>query len=329
MAIGEQTTTSSGIDSLRRVLTEEAAAILSLADRLPEAFEQAVEWICTCQGRVVPCGIGKSGHIARKAAGTFASTGTPTFFLHAAEAVHGDLGMLTTQDIVLVYSYSGETEEILRLFPSFASIGARSALITGRTESSAARLADLVLDVAVDREACPNNLAPTTSTTVMLAVSDALAIAVMERRGFSESDFAQFHPSGSLGKRLLLTVRDIMRTGPDLALVEPQTSVLELMRAITNAGAGAACVVEEGALVGFVSDGDLRRHMLRSATALEASAADLMTRSVTTIAPDLLATEAFEFFQNLPKKVGEIPVVEEGRVVGLLMLKDLTRSGIF
>ena len=181
------------------------------ADQLGEAFGQAVELILACTGRVIPCGIGKSGHIARKTAGTLSSTGTPSLFLHAAEAVHGDLGMVTGDDIVLLYSQSGETEEIISLFPALRAIGASSILITGRPASRAGQSADLVLDTGVVEEACPIRLAPTTSTTVMLALSDALAIAVMDRRGFSSGDFARFHPSGTLGRRLLLRVSDVMR----------------------------------------------------------------------------------------------------------------------
>lgn len=316
------------LEVLRRVLGEEAEAIRRQADRLGPEFLQAVDWITACTGRAVPCGVGKSGHVGRKAAATFASTGTPSLFLHAAEALHGDLGMVTHGDVVLLYTYSGETDEIVRLFPSFQAIGARTIALTGRIESSAARMADLVLDVAVEREACPINLAPTTSTTVMMAISDALAVAVMERRGFKSEDFAKFHPSGALGRRLLLTVRDVMRTGADLALVSPSAPVLEVMRAITNAGAGAACVVEDGRLAGFISDGDLRRHLLAGSDALDARADQFMVTGVTTIAPDLLAAEAVEVFQNLPKKIGEMPVVERGQVVGMLMLKDLLRSGI-
>ncbi|MBX7134626.1 MAG: KpsF/GutQ family sugar-phosphate isomerase [Fimbriimonadaceae bacterium] len=318
------------LESLRRVLTEESQAILAVANRLDGRFAQAVEWILHAPGRVVLCGIGKSGHIARKTAGTFASTGTPSFFLHAAEAVHGDLGMVTRDDVVLLYTYSGETDEIVRLFPSFSAIGPRTILITGRPESSAGRLAHLVLDVSVEKEACPNNLAPTTSTTVMLAVSDALAVAVMENRGFGRDDFAKFHPSGALGKRLLLTVRDVMRTGTDLALVGPQAKVVETMKAISEAGTGAACVVEpHQVLIGFISDGDLRRSILHDPAVLHAPSATIMTTGVTTLPPDLLAAEALEVFQNLPRKIGEMPVVEEdGRVVGLLVLKDLLRAGI-
>ncbi len=320
---------SKSIESGRRVLKHEAAAIAAMADRLDDAFATAVEWVLACEGRTITCGIGKSGHIARKTAGTLSSTGTPSLFLHAAEAVHGDLGGITQSDVIILYTHSGETDEIVRLFPSIREIGAKTILMSGRVDSSAGRLADIVLDTGVTGEACPNNLAPTTSTTAMLALSDALAVAVMEQRGFSSEDFARFHPSGALGKRLLLRVQDIMRVGPDLALVEKGDDLATVMRAITRAGAGAACVVDADArLVGFISDGDLRRHFVNSPTPLDATAADLMVSNVTTIGPDLLAVEALEVLQNLPKKIGELPVLDDDKLVGMLMLKDLLRSGI-
>lgn len=318
------------LDTIRRVLLEEAAAIESLAGAMPDAFEQAVHWIVQCEGRVITCGVGKSGHIARKTAGTLASTGTPSLFMHAAEAVHGDLGMVTDRDIVLAYSHSGETDEIVRLFPSIHAIGAKSILMTGRPESSAGRASQLVLDTRVSREACPNNLAPTTSTTVMLALSDALAVAAMEVRQFGREDFAKFHPSGALGKRLLLTVSDVMRTGADNALVGPGESVHDVLRAITKAGAGAACVVDaQGVMVGIISDGDIRRYFLNEERSATATASDLMSPKFSSVRGDLLAIEALEYFQNHPKKIGEVPVVDEaGRVLGMLVLKDLLRSGI-
>ncbi len=310
----------------KRVLQDEAAAILTLAEDLGR-FDEAVEAIYRCTGRVITCGVGKSGHIARKTAGTLSSTGTPSLFLHAAEAVHGDLGMVTGQDVVLMYTHSGETDELVRLFPSIRSIGAKTILVTGRPDSSTGRLADIVLDTKVTSEACLNGLAPTTSTTVMLALSDALAIAVMEKRGFGKEDFAKFHPSGTLGKRLLLRVSDVMRPLPEIAVVASADPLLEVSRAITQAGVGAACVVEDGKLAGFISDGDLRRH-LANAGDVAARAADLMTKGVSTIEPDMLAIDAFEVFQNLPKKIGEMPVLRDERLLGLLMLKDLVRSGI-
>ncbi|HLX77949.1 MAG TPA: KpsF/GutQ family sugar-phosphate isomerase, partial [Acidimicrobiales bacterium] len=297
-------------------------------------FDEAVEAVFTCKGRVITCGVGKSGHIARKTAGTLSSTGTPSLFLHAAEAVHGDLGMITDQDIVLMYTHSGETDELVRLFPSIRALGARTILITGRADSSSGRLADIVLDTKVTSEACPNNLAPTTSTTVMLALSDALAVAVMEKRKFSKEDFARFHPSGTLGKRLLLKVSDVMRPLSEIAVVSRDEPVLEVSRAITQAGVGAACVVEEGRLAGFISDGDLRRH-LGNGGDVGTKARDLMTSGVSTIEPEMLAIDAFEVFQNMPRKpnqktagIGEMPVVRDGHLLGLLMLKDLVRSGI-
>lgn len=314
---------------LERVLHEEGAALSALAGRLDERFDLAVDWILDCGGRVVTCGVGKSGHIGQKTAATFASTGTPSLFLHAAEAVHGDLGMVTNQDIVLALTYSGETDEIVRLFPSFREIGAKTILMTGRTGSSAAREADLVLDVSVEKEACPNNLAPTTSTTAMIAACDAVAVAVMEARNFGSEDFARFHPAGALGKRLLLRVADVMRSGDELPLVDRALSVLDLMKVVTRSGAGCACVTNENQeLIGFISDGDLRRWFVNSAQPLEGSAGDLMNQTKAIIEPGLLAIEALEVFQNYPVKIGEIPVVDEGRVVGLLVLKDLLRSGI-
>ena len=313
----------------KRALTQEAGAILAMAEKLGKEFGQAVDMILACKGRVITCGVGKSGHIARKTAGTLSSTGTPSLFLHAAEAVHGDLGMVTSGDVVVLYSHSGETDEIARLFPSIRAQGAKSILITGRPNSTAGRQADLCLDTFVDEEACPNNLAPTTSTTAMLALSDALAVAAMERRGFGKEDFARFHPSGALGKRLLLTVRDVMRAYPDIAHVSADDSATEVIRAMTQAAVGAACVVDAAAgLVGLVSESDLRKHLLSHENPLASPASELMNANPTTIDPDLLAIDAFEVFQNFPVKIGELPVVEEGKVVGLLVLKDLLRSGI-
>ncbi|MEZ0324675.1 MAG: SIS domain-containing protein [Fimbriimonas sp.] len=311
-----------------RVLRQEAAAVQLCADRLDASFDSAVEKLLACRGRVITCGVGKSGHIARKTAGTLSSTGTPSLFLHASEAVHGDLGMVTTGDVVLMYSHSGETEELVRLFPPIRSIGATTILITGRPGSSAGREADMVLNTFVEDEACPNNLAPTTSTTVMLALSDALAVAVMERRAFSKEDFARFHPSGTLGKRLLLRVSDVMRRREDIAIVQPDTDVLEVMRAITEAGLGAACVVDGDALAGIITEGDLRRNIIASPDRLHATAAEIMTQTAWTITSDLLAVEALEVFQNLPHPIGEMPVIDHGKLIGLLMLKDLMRSGI-
>lgn len=317
------------LEAGQRVLRHESEALRMLAERLDGSFMKAVDWIVTCKGRVVCCGVGKSGHIARKATGTLSSTGTPSLFLHAAEAVHGDLGAVARGDVVILYSHSGETDEIVRLFPSLRDGGAKTILITGRPDSSAGRAADLALDTGVSEEACPNDLAPTTSTTTMLALSDALAVAAMERRQFSRQDFARFHPSGALGKRLLLRVPDVMRPLHEVALVTPEDDVLEVMHAITRARVGAACVVDgEQNLLGIVSDGDLRRHLEVPPHRMDACAEELMTRDVATLDPHMLAVEALEAFQNHPRKAGDMPVVENGKVLGLVTLKDLLRSGI-
>ena len=317
------------IESGRRVLAAEAAAVAACGENLDQSFEDVVQLLFLCPTRVITCGVGKSGHIARKMAGTLSSTGTPSLFLHASEAVHGDLGMITAGDVVLMYSHSGETDELVKLFPSIRAIGATVVLITGRPESTAGRLADYRLNTFVTEEACSNNLAPTTSTTVMLALSDALAIAVMESRSFGREDFAKFHPSGTLGKRLLLRVFDAMRPSDDIAIVAPHATILDVMAAITKAGVGAACIVDgNGVLLGLISDGDLRRHIVSSPHRLDTPAEEIMNRSASTISPDLLAVEALEIFQNWPTKLGDLPVVRDGKVVGLLLLKDLLRIGI-
>lgn len=308
---------------------QEAQAVQACAENLGHAFETAATWMLNCRGRVICCGIGKSGHIANKTAATLASTGTPAFFMHAAEAVHGDLGMVTQDDIILLYTHSGETDELVRLFPSFKASGAKTILITGRSGSTAARLSDLVLDTGVREEACPNNLAPTTSTTVMIALSDALAISVMEARGFGKDDFAKYHPAGALGKRLLLRVEDVMRPYGEIAVADPTDTVLLVMQKIANAGVGAACVVDsEGRLIGFITEGDIRRQLLKEPININSEAHTFMNTQPSVIEPDLLAMEALEVFQNSTVKIGEMPVVINGKILGLLMLKDLLRSGI-
>lgn len=317
------------LDCVKRVLLQEGQALSGLAEHLDSSFQTAVEWMLKCQGRVATCGVGKSGHIARKTAGTLSSTGTPSYFLHAAEALHGDLGMVAAADILILYSNSGETDEMIRALPAIKAIGARTILITARPDSTVGRSVDLALDIHVKDEACPNNLAPTTSTTVMVGLSDALAIAVMEQRGFGKEDFARFHPSGSLGRRLLLTVQEVMRKGADLPLVGPDDDILEVMSVISNAGAGGAIVVGESEkLIGYFSDGDLRRHFVSQQGGLSGCARDLMKSDILTIDPSVLAIDALETFLNFPVKIGELPVVDQGRVVGLVTIKDLLRCGI-
>lgn len=317
-------------DIAREVLHIEAQSILRLIDRLDERFERAVQMVLSCKGRVVTTGMGKSGAIARKVSATFASTGTPAFFLHPAEGVHGDLGMVTGEDVVLALSTSGETDELLAILPALKRIGVQLIAMVGRTESTLAKAADVVLDVSVEREACPYNLAPTASTTAMLAMGDALAITVMQERRFTPEDFAVFHPAGTLGRRLLLRVHDVMRTGDSVAVVHQARPLREVLFAITRANAGAACIVnDEGVLAGIITDGDIRRHLLRDVANLDRPAEELMTRTPYVVRGNPLAIEALHLFESLPVKIGEMPVLDDsGKPVGMLMLKDLLRTGI-
>lgn len=315
---------------MRETLLQEAGAVARLADKLTDDYARAADLMLKCEGRVVACGIGKAGDIAKKFSSTLSSTGTPSFFLHPADAVHGDLGMLRPEDVVVLLSNSGETGEVLNLFAPLREIGVKTILITSRTDSSAGNQSDIALDIGLESEACPHNLAPTTSTTLMLALADALAIAVMKARSFSKSQYALVHPSGSLGRRLLMRVRDAMRQGEDLPLVSPETPFLEILAKITKAGAGAAVVVDaDGRLLGLVADGDIRRRLLAEREgALDDRADQLMTPNPATIEADALAVECLEAFESHPKKIGEMPVLEGGRVVGLVMLKDLVRLGL-
>jgi arabinose-5-phosphate isomerase len=315
----------------RRVLLEEAAALTQLAERLDTEFDAAVELLVALAGRVVVSGMGKSGHIGRKIAATLASTGTPALFLHPAEAMHGDLGMAAPGDIALVLSNSGESEELRALLPALKRRVSCLIAMTGRPDSTLGRAADLILDTRVAHEACPLNLAPTTSTTTMLALGDALAVAVMEARGFRSEDYARLHPAGSLGRRLLLKVSDIMRHGDELAQVPETASVYEAMTAITRARAGLACIVDNtGRLTGVLSDGDSRRFLVAvGPEAWDRSVTEAMTKTPRLIVGDPLAAEAMESFESGPIRFGDMPVVDEmQRPIGILTLKDLVREGI-
>ena len=304
-----------------------------MAQRLDAQFDAAVENLVALSGRVVVSGMGKSGHIGRKIAATLASTGTPALFLHPAEAMHGDLGMAAAGDTALVLSNSGESDELRVLLPALKRRVSCLIAMTGQRESTLGRAADLILDTHVAREACPLNLAPTTSTTAMLALGDALAVAVMEARGFRSEDYARLHPAGALGRRLLVKVSDLMRRGEELAVVADTVSVHDAMSAITRARAGLACVIEgggSGKLIGVLSDGDSRRFFVsRGPEAWNSPVTEAMTRSPRVIEGDPLAAEAMESFESGPLRFGDMPVVEEnGRPVGVLTLKDLVRAGI-
>jgi arabinose-5-phosphate isomerase len=311
------------------VLRVEAEAVAALAERMGEPFARACRVILDCHARVVVTGMGKSGAIARKAAATLASTGTPSLFLHPAEGMHGDLGMVTAQDVVIVLSYSGESDEIVAVLPGLKRLAAKIIALTGRPESTLGQAADVVLDVSVTREACPFNLAPTASTTAMLALLDALAIAVMKSRRFTAEDFAVFHPAGALGRRLLLRVGDLMRRGDRLALAKPGTSVKDALFAITRAQAGSVFIVDEaGRLAGVLSDGDIRRLLLKDEAHLRSEVQAVMTTSPRWITPDRLVTEAMALMEQ-PPPFAEMPVLDEDhRPVGVLNLKDILHAGI-
>ncbi len=317
---------SATVQFAREVIRIEAEALLGVAERLGPEFDRAVSLLLSCRGRAVVTGVGKSGAIARKLAGILSSTGTPALFLHPAEGVHGDLGVVTRDDVVIILSYSGESDEIVNILPVIKRIGAASIGITRARESSLTSFCDVVLDVTVEKEACPLGLAPTSSTTAMLALGDALALAVMRERRFTREDFALFHPAGALGRRLILRARDLMRSGDEMAVCRTSDSLRDVMFAITRARAGAACIVDgEGSFKGILTDGDIRRHLLGGG-ALDAPAEEVMTTNPLSIGPDDLAVEGLHVMEE--RKIGDLPVIEDGRPVGVLMLKDVVRAGL-
>jgi arabinose-5-phosphate isomerase len=309
----------------RRVLQTEAAAILGLVDRLDERFDRAIRLLLECRGRVLVTGMGKSGIICRKIAATLSSTGTPAFFLHPAEAIHGDLGVVRSEDVVLALSYSGETDEILRLLETIKRLGARLIALTGSVSSTLGQAADVVLDCRVSEEACPLNLVPTASTTATLALGDALAMTLLVARGFREEDFATLHPGGRIGKRLM-RVEQLMHEGEDVPAVATTTRMPEVIYEMSRKGLGMTCVVEtDGTLAGIITDGDLRRHMTGGANILERRAAEVMTRRAVTLPPGTLAAEALHVLEQ--RKITSIVVVDAaGRVAGVVHLHDLWRT---
>jgi arabinose-5-phosphate isomerase len=312
----------------REVLEIEAAAVAALASRLDERFVAAVRLVLECRGRVVVTGIGKSGHIGRKIASTMASTGTPAFFVHPGEASHGDLGMITHDDVVIALSYSGESDELLTVLPLVKRMGARLIALTGKHDSTLAALADVVLDVRVEKEACPLNLAPTASTTAALALGDALAVAALDARGFGHEDFARSHPGGMLGRRLLTHVRDVMRTGTDIPAVSERATLAEAVIEISKKRMGMTAVVDDAErLVGIFTDGDLRRSLERGGDIRATPIAAVMTRGPRTIRPEALAAEAVELMEA--RKSTQLPVVDAaGTLVGALNIHDLFRAKV-
>lgn len=312
----------------RKVLETESAAILALVDRVDGRFDHAVRLLLDCRGRVIVTGMGKSGLIGRKIAATLSSTGTPAFFLHPAEARHGDLGVLQSDDVVVALSYSGETEEILRLLETIKRLGAGLVALTGDTASTLGQAADVALDCGVSQEACPMNLVPTASTTAVLALGDALAMTLLVAKGFRQEDFANLHPGGKLGKRLL-RVEQLMHSGNDVPRVSPDTPLHDVIYEMSSKGLGMTCVVDDnGRLLGLITDGDLRRHLAASDRIAERRAGELMSRSPVTIVGATLAVEALRVLEQ--RKITSIVVVGQDRVVeGVLHLHDLWRVEMF
>ncbi|ROO25013.1 KpsF/GutQ family protein [Salinisphaera orenii MK-B5] len=318
------------IGAARRVIDIEATAVAALESRIDTAFAAAAQHMLECRGRVVVTGMGKSGHIAGKIAATLASTGTPAFFVHPGEASHGDLGMITAQDTVLALSYSGETAEILTILPLLKRLAVPLIAMTGNARSTLGRRSDVHLDVSVAIEACPLELAPTASTTAALAMGDALAIALLEARHFTAEDFARSHPGGTLGRRLLLTVADLMHTGDALPLVDDDALVGEALLEMTAKGLGMTGVTDAaGRLTGLFTDGDLRRTLDRDIDIKRAPIADCMTRDPKTVTADTLAAEAVRLLQTHRIGGGALMVVDDDeRPIGALNMQDLLRAGV-
>jgi arabinose-5-phosphate isomerase len=306
----------------------ERDALGAVADRLGEAFSQACQLMLQSKGRVVATGMGKSGHVARKIAATLASTGTPAFYVHPGEAGHGDLGMITSADVVLALSYSGESDELLMLLPVLKRQGNRLIAMTGRPQSSLATAADVHLDVSVPAEACPLALAPTSSTTASLAMGDALAVALLDARGFTADDFARSHPAGSLGRRLLLHITDVMHSGDELPRVGVDASLSEALVEMSRKRLGMTAVVDaDNRLIGLFTDGDLRRALDTDLDVRSARIADVMTRGPRTIGADQLAAEAAQLMEA-HKITGLLVVDAEGHLVGALNIHDLLRARV-
>lgn len=309
------------------VIEIEAEAVSAVKNTIDEKFMKGLELILSNEGRVVFIGMGKSGLIAQKLAATFSSTGTPAFFVHAGEAMHGDLGMITADDIVIAISNSGETEEVVSLLPAIRRIGSNMISLTGDKNSTLAEYSDLCLFAGVEEEACPHGLAPTASTTATLALGDALAIALSRLKGFTPEDFALFHPGGSLGRKLLTKVEDVLKIREENPVVDLETTVKEALFTMTESKMGSTSIVDKnGKLVGIITDGDIRRLLERSVDFLDRSVAEYMTESPTVIETDKLAVEALNIMED--KEINDLPVVEDGRPAGMLNFQDLLRAKV-
>lgn len=309
--------------SARRVLQFESEQLLQAANRLGEQFNHAVDTILHHQGNTIVCGIGKSGAVAQKLTATLCSTGTKAVFLHAAEAVHGDLGIYTSGDPVILISKSGATPEMVRILPWFKDQGSKVIAILGNLNSPLAEQSNYLLDASVDKEADPLNLAPTASTTVSMAICDALAVALMEARKFTAEDFARYHPGGQLGRNLFLTVKDVMHTAGQTAQLSANASLRELVIALTTYNLGAACIVEDGHLLGLVTDGDIRRALLQHDQLDGLLVTDIMTHHPISITPTATLKEAIDLMENRKSQISVLPVVDEGQFTGLVRIHDI------
>ena len=311
----------------KRVLTIESAAIARLKDQLDNNFDNACQLCLDCSGKVIVMGMGKSGHIADKLAATLASTGTPSFFVHPGEASHGDLGMISRSDVVIALSNSGKTEEIVGLLPILKNMGIKIIAMTGDSNSKIATASDVHIDVGVEEEACPMNLSPTASTTAALAMGDAIAVALLEKRGFSVEDFAKSHPGGSIGKKLLLLVKDIMHTDKQIPIVFQDQKLAQGLIEMSEKALGMTAVINEtGELVGIFTDGDLRRTLEANVDIQTTLMREVMTQNCITVTPNFLAVKAVEIIQD--NKITSLVVIQENKIVGALNIHDLFRAGV-
>lgn len=318
---------SSYIKSAKRTLDIESKAIIKLSKNLDQNFSKLCDALLSCKGKIITIGVGKSGHIAQKISATLSSTGSPSYFIHATEALHGDIGIISNNDAILIFSHSGESKEILELIPSLQNIGCEIFSFTGQVKSSIAERTEINISTEVDKEACPLNLAPTSSTTAALALGDALAIALLESRKFSPEDFAKSHPGGELGKRLTLKVKDIMHKGKDFPKVSPQTLLSKALVEISNKGLGIVVVVDKNKLKGVFTDGDLRRTLESKTDIHETKISSVMTSKAKTINQSLLAKKAIEIMQKNQIYV-LIAVDPKGIPVGVIRMHDLMQSGL-
>ena len=322
------TSTPPDLKLARKVLQIEAAAILELVERIDDKFDKAIRLLMNCRGRVIVTGMGKSGIICRKISATLSSTGTPAFFLHPAEAIHGDLGVIQSTDVVIALSYSGETEEILRLLETIKRLGASLIALTGEPNSTLGKSATVTLNCQVSEEACPLNLVPTASTTAALALGDSLAMALLVAKGFRQEDFANLHPGGNLGKRLM-RVEQLMKRDPDTPKVYADMPVSEVINEISKKGLGMTCVIDnENKLLGIITDGDLRRHMTTSKNILSLTAGEIMTTKPLTVDPDGFAVEALKVMED--RKITALVATKPGAYVeGVIHIHDLWRTEMF